>query len=148
MTNAEYQQKIFWELFQEELLEQNNPFDINSQKHFATINKHSSVSYYCLCVDFMYRSQCLRVGIYMRNNIPAFNEMYANKENIEELVGFPLEWVTAGQKKDYVRRIKIDVPFSKDNIESYRDAIKKVIVCVKKMKEVFPKFSSDQLFDY
>ena len=148
MTNAEHQRKVFWELFVEELRCQENPFSIKHKDYFATVNKNSSVSTYCLSIDFMYRGQYLRAGIYMLDNIPAFEQMYSHKEEIEASIGARLDWVMSGDKQASVRRIKIDIPFVKNDVYSYAEAAKKAIYYVTKMREIFPKYSPECLFDY
>lgn len=148
MTNAENQREVFWRLFKEELKLRGKPFSIKEKDHFATINRNSAVSDYCLSIDFMYRDQFIRVGIYMLDDIPAFEQMYSHMDEIEDFVGIPLDWITSGTKRSSVRRIKVNIPFVKDDVYSYLDAITKAISYACKMKEIFPKYSNEKLFDF
>ena len=84
----------------------------------------------------------------MLDNIPAFEQMYSHKEEIEDSVGAQLDWVMSGDKQASVRRIEIDIPFVKNDAYSYAEAAKKAIDYVTKMREVFPKYSPECLFDY
>ena len=63
MTNAELQQQRFWDLFNKELEAQGNPFVIKHRKHYATINKRSSDSGFCLGLDFLYKNNLIDKGL-------------------------------------------------------------------------------------
>ena len=147
MTNAEYQQKTFWKMFEEELDKVNNPFRIKCKKYFATIDKSSAVSNYCLSMDFLIKKGYLRVGIYMLDDIPAFNHMYSYKDEIEAILEFKPLWTTSGEKKDSVRRIEVHIPFIENDTDSYLDTIKKAIYYVKQFKKAMPQYSLNTLFD-
>ena len=147
MTNAEYQQKTFWRMFEEELEKVNNPFRINHRKYFATIDKSSAVSNYCLSMDFLIKKGYLRVGIYMLDDISAFNHMYSYKDEIEAILEFKPMWTTSGEKKDSVRRIEVHIPFIENDTDSYLDTIKKAIYYVKQFKKAMPQYSLNTLFD-
>ena len=87
MTNAAQQQQKFWDLFNKELQNQNNPFIIRHRKHYATVNKKSSDSGFCLGLDFLYRKELVRVGIYLLDDISTFDFLHENKAEIEERLG-------------------------------------------------------------
>lgn len=147
MTNAEQERKVFWQLFEQELKRQDNPFCIKHYKYFATINKHSAISNYCLSIDFLVKKQFLRVGIYMLDNIPSYEYMCLHKEEIEDLLGFNLKWVTEGEKNPNVRRIVLHIPFIVGDDNSYRDTINIAIEHINKLIEVIPQYSPENIFD-
>ena len=148
MTNAIEQQKVFWEMFDQELDNQGNPFQIRYRKHYGTINKRTADSDFCLGLDFLYRNEAVRVGIYMLDNVPAFDFLYSNKEKVEDELGFRLSWTMSGVKKPNLRRVEILTPIIANDEESYLEAIRLTIVRAKRFINVIPKYLEDSLFDF
>ena len=148
MTNAEQQRKIFWEMFDNELDSLGRPFSIAYRTHYATVNRRSSNSNYCLSMDFLVAKGFLRIGIYMRDNIPVFTYMYENKDEIEEKLGFKPMWTMVGERNTNTRRIEIHIPFKPDSIPDYLSLIRKAIPYIMKFKEVIPTYSSEPFFDF
>lgn len=148
MTNAEQERKIFWEMFENELNNQGNPFHIAYRHQYATINRRSSTSDNCVSMDFLVQKHFLRLGVYMRDNIPAFEYLYANKASIESELGFEPTWVLKGASNPNTRRIEICFPFSSYNRSDYQRVIEKAIPYAVKFIKVIPKYSPECLFDF
>ena len=148
MTNATQQQKRFWELFEDELEKQNNPFIIRHRKHYATVNRKSSDSGFCLGLDFLYSKELVRVGIYMLDDIAAFDFLHENQADIEERLGFTPNWTIGGDKNPNVRRVDILISITADDEESYLQAIRLAIIRAVQFKNVIPSYLSEPLFDY
>ena len=148
MTNAELQQQRFWDLFNKELEAQGSPFIIKHRKHYATINKRSSDSGFCLGLDFLYKKELVRVGVYMLDDVPAFDYLYAHKEEIEEQLGFQPNWTMSGDKNPDLRRVEVLISISADNEDSYIQAIKLTIMRALQFKTVIPRYVTKPLFDF
>ena len=148
MTNAEQERKIFWKMFEEELNNQGNPFSIAHRTHYATINRKSPSSNYCLSIDFLVQKRFLRLGIYINDNIPAFEHMYENKSKIEEKLGFKPIWTLKGVNNPNTRRIEVQIPFIPYNRNEYQRIIKKAIPYAIKFIEVIPEYSFENLFEF
>ena len=148
MTNAEQERKIFWEMFENELNNQGNPFYIAHRNQYATINKRSSTSDNCISMDFLVQKRFLRVGVYMRDNIPAFEYLYGCKAKIENELGFKPTWVLKGASNPNTRRIEICFSFNPYNHSDYQRVIKKAIPYAIKFIEIIPKYSPEYLFDF
>lgn len=148
MTNAAQQQQKFWDLFNKELQNQNNPFIIRHRKHYATVNKKSSDSGFCLGLDFLYRKELVRVGIYLLDDISTFDFLHENKAEIEERLGFTPNWTIGGAKNPNVRRVDVLISIIADNEESYLNAIQLAIIRAKQFINVIPSYLTAPLFDY
>lgn len=148
MTTATQQQQKFWDLFEKELENQNTPFIIRHRKHYATVNKRSSDSGFCLGLDFLYRKELVRVGIYLLDDISAFDLLHENKEEIEERLGFTPNWTIGGEKNPDVRRVDVLISITADDEDSYLNAIRLAIIRAIQFKNVIPSYLSEPLFDY
>ena len=148
MTNAEQERLLFWKLFEEELEKQGNPFHIEYRNHYATVNRKSANSDYCLSVDFLIRKQFVRVGLYMNDNVSAFEYMFAHKEEIEKHLGFQPMWTQSGEKNINTRRIEKQISIIPYSPSSYLRVIKQTIEYIKRFKEVIPLYSCESLFDF
>ena len=131
-----------------ELDVQGNPFSIKSRKHYATINTRTAESGFCLGLDFLYKRELVRVGIYMLDNISAFEFLYSHKEEIETQLGFEPNWTMSGDKNPNLRRVEVLISISADDEESYLQAIKLTIMRALQFKSVIPKYLTEPLFDF
>ena len=147
MTTAEQQRNIFWNMFERELEKQGAPFHICYFSYYATVNRRSARSNYCLSMDFLVQKGFLRVGIFICDNVPTFEYMYSQKDEIEKLLGFQPKWTIGGERNPNTRRIEIHIPFV-GNVNSYLKAIQSAILYIKKFKQVIPRYSLERLFDY
>ena len=148
MTNAEQQRIIFWEMFEKELNDQGNPFHISYRTHYATINRKSPTSDFCVSMDFLIQKEFLRVGVYIRDNIPAFEHLYNHKEKIESELNFKPTWVMVGDRNPNTRRIQICFPFRPYRRDEYQRIIKQAIPHIIKLISVIPRYSTEDLFDF
>lgn len=148
MTNAEQERLLFWRLFDEELEKQGNPFYIEHRNHYATVNRKSANSNYCLSVDFLLRKQFVRVGLYINDDIKAFEYMLAHKKEIEERLGFQPTWTMCGEKNINTRRIEKQISMIPYSPSNYSKVIKQAIEYIKRFKEVIPLYSYESLFDF
>ena len=148
MTNAEMQQQKFWNLFEHELALQGNPFIIKHRKHYATINKRSADSAFCLGMDFLYKKGLIRVGIYMLDNVPAFEALYSHKDTIELELGFVPNWTMSGEKNSDLRRVEVLIAINPDDEDGYLQAIRLAILRAVSFKNVVQKYLTESLFDY
>ena len=148
MTTAERERNIFWNMFEEELARRGDPFEIRHRTHYATVDQRSASSNYCLSVDFLIQKRFIRVGIYMRDDIPAFEQIYTHKDEIENLLGFHPRWTQRGETNPNTRRIEVHIPFIPHDIYSYASAIDRTIEYIQQFKRVIPLYSPKRLFDW
>ena len=148
MTNTEQERKVFWRMFEDELKNQGNPFYIACRAQYATINRRSPSSDYCLSMDFLVQKSFLRVGVYIRDNVSAFEYMYSHRQQIESEMGFKPMWTFVGEKNPNTRRIELHIPFVPYSVRDYQRVIKIAIPYICKFIEVVPNYSLEDLFDY
>lgn len=148
MTNAEQERLLFWRLFEEELEKQGNPFHLEDRAYYATVNRKSANSDYCLSVDFLLRKQFVRVGLYINDDVPAFEYMLKHRSEIEERLGFQPMWTQRGEKNINTRRIEKHISLIPYSPSRYLRVIKQTIEYIKRFKEVIPLYSCELLFDF
>ena len=150
--DAKTEQKRFWKIFDEKLIENGEPFSILHEKagkvtSWAMINKNYSLVDYGLSIDFLVRYKELRINIYLRNDLPFACYLEKNKEDIESMVSVPLKWIH-GASNPNTRRIVFYKPIEIGNVEAYADAIDEILPVVKKKKKVCKKYDKDLFFDF
>lgn len=150
--DAEKEQEIFWDCFDEKLAEKGYPFGILHKKagkvtSWATVNKNKSFVNTCIAIDFSVRSKTLRLNIYIRNNLSLFSVLEENKAEINAMIGVPVAWVQ-GSKNPKTRRIKYDIALEIGNTDGYKNAIEQAIPIIEKFIVVCRKFAEHEFFDY
>jgi len=144
--NAKEARTKFWNTLRETLKEMDEPFSFTENKQWAIINKQTS-NYHepCVALDFLWRKEFLRINVYIENNISLYNELKAQKEEIENELEFKCLWkennfFTNGGKKKFngenTRRIEIDIPFKKETL-NFKDLAIKAIPIIERYIEVF-----------
>ncbi len=140
MTNAEAEQKIFWGLFDARLNEIGHPFYIHHRSHYATVDRQSANSDFCLSMDFLLTKGFLRVGIYIRDDVTVFQYLLLNRKDIEQKLGFQPIWNARGVRNPNTRRIEIHLPFSPFDRDGYSRLIDRAIPFIKRFKLVFSRY--------
>ena len=84
----------------------------------------------------------------MLDDVPAFDYLYAHKEEIEEQLGFQPNWTMSGDKNPNLRRVEVLISISADNEDSYIQAIKLTIMRALQFKTVIPRYVTKPLFDF
>lgn len=148
MTNAQYEQKIFWNIFEDRLKEKGNPFcicyeHIGTVRNFGCVNKYKARVALGLVIEFLYREEAVKINIYIENNVPLFNFLYIKKERIEEELGFKPQWIFSGKRNPNTRRVITTFPIKIGEEEDYCRVIDKLLPYVMKYKKVFEKYISD-----
>lgn len=152
MTQAQYEQKIFWRMFEKRLNELGNPFHIccemgGETKYFASVNKNNARVSLGLTIDFLFKEEHVKINIYIENNIPLFERLYSQKEEIEKELQFTPKWILSGTKNPNTRRIISTFPIKIGNPYDYGIVIDKVIPYIVRYQEVFKK-RIPNLFDF
>ena len=145
MTNAQYEQKRFWEIFEQKLIENGNPFSIcyefNGEiKYYGAVNKNKAFVSLGLTIDFLCREKIVKINIYIRDDLDLFNYLYSNKAQIEEELGFKPQWVLGGSRNANTRRVISTFPVMVGNSSDYERVIDQVLPCIVQYKKVFEKY--------
>ena len=152
MTNAKYEQKVFWGIFENKLIENGEPFSISYEmggevKHFAAINKSSPRVSLGLTVDFLYREKIVKINIYIENDIRIFDYIYSHKEQIEKELEFAPQWILEGTRNPNTRRVISTFPVRIGDPNDYERVIDKILPYIVRYKKVFEKYIPN-LCDY
>ena len=129
----------FWTRFNEVVDAKGKPFN----KRKATTDHWYSVaigsSNACISIDLVNKEHKIRISFWIHDNKDIFDALFHKKDEIEELLGFEMEWNRLDNKKaSYICTYIKGLDFSKQ--DNYPVLIDQVIDLVLKMRKVFPKF--------
>ena len=147
---AKEEQKRFWEMFDEALIQNGEPFYAlhemgGKTTHWAVINKNHALVDMALSIDFLVQKKIVRINIYMRDDIPLYNYLYSKRGEIEAKLGFSPSWNDNCQKPN-TRRIEYIIPFVPGNLEDYDRVLDIALPIVEKFRTVFGAYIPN-LFD-
>ena len=146
------EQKNFWKLFDEKLIENGEPFSVLHEMagkvtYWAVINKNHSFVDNALSIDFLVREKKIRINIYVRDNLSLFRVLENSKEEIESMISVPVKWVK-GTKNLNTRRIIYEVPVNVGYFNNYNEVIDDILPVVIEMKKVCEKYAKYDFFDF
>lgn len=146
------EQKKFWKIFDEKLIENGEPFSILHEMsgkvtYWAVINRKYSFVNNALSVDFLARERKLRINIYVRDDLQLFAILERNRNEIEAMVSVPLKWVE-GIKNPNTRRIIYELPINVGANSNYDEAIDVILPIVVEMKKVCELYVKHEFFDF
>ena len=146
------EQQKFWDIFDEKLVENGEPFSVLHEKsgettYWGVINKKHSFVDNALSLDFLVNAQKLRVNIYVRNDLHLFSIFENHKQEIEDVVGEKLEWLN-GAKSPNTRRIAYMIPVKTGYNANYEEAIDRALPVIDKMKKICEKYAKNAFFDF
>lgn len=139
MSDAERNRLEFWTQLNEVLDQRDKPF--NKRKattdHWYSIAMGSSECH--ISIDLVNKEHKIRVGVWIAANKDLYDHFYANKEAIEDICGFELNWDRLDNKKaslacTYIQGLDFD---KQDN---YPELINKAIDLVLVLKKAFMPF--------
>ena len=146
------EQRKFWRIFDEKLIENGEPFSILYEKggevtYWAVVNKKQSLANNALSLDFLVREQKLRINIYIRSDLTLFSIFERKRKDIETTVGVPLKWIVGTRNKN-TRRIAYEIPVNTGYYSNYDEVIDKALPVVDKMKKVCEMYARNDFFDF
>lgn len=154
MTNAEEQRKIFWELFEEILMENGEPFNICYKMGdkicaWANINKNHAWNENAIDISFRTRDCMLRVDLYVQRgeDILLGRRILNNKEDINSMVTKSINW-EYGTSNAKTLRPSVYFSFIRNNKEDYRRVIEESLPTIMEFINVANKYGKDEFFDF
>lgn len=131
---------IFWTQFNELLTAKGKPFNIRkaTTDHWYDVALGTSEAH--IAINLVNKEACVVVEVYISNNKLLFDQLYAQKEQIEQALGFNLDWRRLTDTKK-ASRILYSIPgLNFDNHSNYQQLMNEIIDKVMQMKKVFSKY--------
>ena len=139
MNKSQSERLEFWNKFNEVIIERGKPFNVRkaTTDHWYDVALGTSEAH--MSISLVNKESCITVEVYVSDNKKFFDELYAKKDNIEQELGFNLDWQRLDDKK--ASRIKYSIPgLNFDNHSNYADLMNTVIDKVILFKKVFKKY--------
>ncbi|PRY80133.1 DUF4268 domain-containing protein [Alkalibacterium olivapovliticus] len=139
MNRSQSERLNFWTIFNEVVVNKGHPFNARkpSTDHWYNISIGTSEA--SISISLVNQSGYIGVELYIRDNKEMYDELYLEKDNIESLLSFPLEWQRLNNRKASRIITKIeDLDF--DNHSNYYELMDDVISKVIAMRKVFKEY--------
>lgn len=129
----------FWEQFNQAVVARGKPFNVRKATTDHWYNVAVGTSEASIVINLINKFGHIVVELYIHNNKELFDELYIHKKEIEEKLGFKLDWDRLDNKQ--ASRIKYYIEgLNFDNHSNYEQLIEKSIDTAIKMRDVFKTF--------
>ena len=140
MMYASDKQQLFWSTYQDILEKSGNPFFISYNKHWAAVNRPTAAwNEPVIMMDFLTSHKILRINAFLLNDVALYKYLIDHKSEIEKSLGFVPQWVH-GDKGENTYRIKIELSYNHDSVDSYFCLIKKSLPIIMKFISTFKPY--------
>lgn len=139
LNESQKQRLEFWTQFNDVVESKGKPFN----KRKATIDHWYNVaigsSEANISIDLVNKEHKIRVSLWINDNKDLYDSLLLRKDEIEQLLGFDLEWNRLDNKKaSYICTYIKGLDFKKQ--DNYPQLMEQIIDLVLKMRKVFPQF--------
>ncbi len=139
LSETQQKRQEFWTLFNDVLDQRGKPF--NKRKattdHWYSVAIGSSQCY--ISIDLVNKEHKIRVGLWVPNNKEFFDSLQSHKNEIEQTIGFELDWDRLDGKKASVVCITIPgLNFNKQ--DNYHELMNKTIDMVLSFRSAFKPY--------
>ena len=139
INKSQSERLVFWTRFNEMVVAKGKPFNIRNATTDHWYNVAIGTSEACVSINLVNKLSRVTVEIYIADNKNLFDYLAERKEEIENALGFPMEWVRLDNKK--ASRIKYAIPgLNFDDHSNYDALMDKIIEKVIVLKKVFPEY--------
>ena len=129
----------FWTQFNEVVDSKGKPFNKRKATTDHWYNVAIGSSDASISIDLVNKEHKIRVSLWISDNKDIFDALLQKKDEIEEALGFALEWNRLDNKKaSYICTYIKGLDFKKQ--DNYPMLMEQIIDLVLKMRNVFPKF--------
>lgn len=139
LSNAQAERLIFWNRFNEVLISRNKPFNVRkaTTDHWYSVALGTSEAH--IEVTLVNKTNSIGIEVYIKGNKNLFDKLFNSSEEIENELGFSMEWMRLDHKKAS-RIICYIEGLDFDNHENYDELMKRVIDKVIVVRNVFRKY--------
>ena len=139
INKSQSERLAFWTRFNEMVAANGKPFNIRNATIDHWYNVAIGTSEACVSINLVNKLSRVTVEIYIADNKNLFDYLAERKDEIENALGFPMEWVRLDNKK--ASRIKYAIPgLNFDDHSNYDALMDKIIEKVIVLKKVFPEY--------
>ena len=139
MNESQKNRLEFWTQFNEVVDSKGKPFNKRKATTDHWYNVAIGSSDASISVDLVNKEHKIRVSLWISDNKDIFDALLQRKDEIEEALGFALEWNRLDNKKaSYICTYIKGLDFKKQ--DNYPMLMEQIIDLVLKMRNVFPKF--------
>ena len=139
LSNAQAERLIFWNRFNEVLISRNKPFNVRkaTTDHWYSVALGTSEAH--IEVTLVNKTNSIGIEVYIKENKNLLDKLFNSSEEIENELGFSMEWMRLDHKKAS-RIICYIEGLDFDNHENYDELMKRVIDKVIVVRNVFRKY--------
>lgn len=139
MNESQKNRLEFWTQFNEVVDSKGKPFNKRKATTDHWYNVAIGSSDASISIDLVNKEHKIRVSLWISDNKDIFDALLQKKDEIEEALGFALEWNRLDNKKaSYICAYIKGLDFKKQ--DNYPMLMEQIIDLVLKMRNVFPKF--------
>lgn len=139
LSKAQAERLNFWNRFNDVLLSRNKPFNVRkaTTDHWYDVALGTSEAQ--ISITLVNKTNSIGIEIYINDNKELFDKLYSASEEIQNELGFSMDWQRLDNKKAS-RIIYCIGGLDFDNHENYNELINEIIDKVVKIKSIFKKY--------
>ena len=139
LSKAQAERLIFWNRFNEVLILRNKPFNVRkaTTDHWYSVALGTSEAH--IEVTLVNKTNSIGIEVYIKENKNLFDKLFNSSEEIENELGFSVDWQRLDNKKAS-RIIYYIEGLDFDNHENYDELMNEVIDKVIVVRNVFRKY--------
>lgn len=139
MNKSQSQRIEFWNQFNNVVIERGKPFNIRKATTDHWYNVAIGTSEAHIDITLVNKDSLIGVGLYITDNKELFDKLYNRKDDIEQELGFKLDWRRLDNSK--VSRIVYHIKgLNFDDHSNYNELMNKTIDLAVLMRNVFKKY--------
>ena len=139
LNESQKQRLEFWTQFNDVVESKGKPFNKRKATTDHWYNVAIGSSEANISIDLVNKEHKIRVSLWINDNKDLYDSLSLRKDEIEQLLGFDLEWNRLDSKKaSYICTYIKGLDFKKQ--DNYPQLMEQIIDLVLKMRKVFPQF--------
>ena len=139
MNKSQSQRVEFWNQFNNVLIERGKPFNVRKATTDHWYNVAIGTSDAHIAITLINKDSVIGVELYITDNKELFDKLYQKKEDIENDLGFKLDWRRLNNSKAS-RIVTFIKELNFDDHSNYNDLMNKTIDLAVLMRDTFKKY--------
>ena len=99
LSNRESERLEFWTLFNETLISMGKPFNVRKASTDSWYNVAIGTSQASIAINLVNKESCVVIELYINDNKQLFDSLLAQKAEIEQKLGFDMDWRRLDNRK-------------------------------------------------